>query len=109
MPAMPLLMQQGLQINFSELVKMYSKYSDLPELLDIIKSPGLGVQEAMGGATQGEDQASPPSTTHRVNERISRPGSTPQGAQQTLVNTLMGGKNQAAENEGATRQLTGMR
>ena len=107
MPAMPMMMQQGVQINFAELVKMYSKYGDLPELLDIVKTP-----TGMGGGP-GEGQPSPeaggsPSTTHRTNERISRPGATPQGAEQTLINTMMGGKNQGTENAGAMRQLTGM-
>jgi len=105
MPAMPLMMQQGMQINFAELVKMYSKYADLPELLEIVKSPGGMDPNQLQGAA--EDPSSP-STSHRVNERISRPGATPQGAQQTLINTLMGGKSQGSENAGAMRQLTGM-
>ena len=108
MPAMPMLQQQGLQINFSALAKMYSKYADLPELLDIVKSPGTMDRNQLQDNASEEGGQPSPSMTHRVNENISRPGATPQGAQQTLVNTLMGGNNQPSENSAATRQLTGM-
>jgi hypothetical protein len=108
MPALPMMMQQGVSVNFAELAKTYSKYADLPELLDIIKT-GSGPAGLAAGSDGGEGgEANTPTQTHRVNERISRPGATPQGAQQTLVNTLMGGNNQPSENQAATRQLTGM-
>ena len=108
MPAMPIMMQQGLQINFAELAKIYSKYADLPELLDIVKSPGMDMNQLTAEAQGGQEGCPQGGVQHNINERISRPGATPQGAEQTLINTMMGGRNQDSENAGAMRQLTGM-
>jgi hypothetical protein len=106
-PAMPILMQQGLQVNFSELIKLYAKYADLPELLDIVKSPGIMDMNQLQSGAEQEEGGGLPSTTHRINERVSRPGATPQGAQQTLINTLMGGRNQQSEMGEAAQQIGG--
>jgi len=108
MPAMPIMMQQGLQINFAELAKIYSKYADLPELLDIVKSPGMDMNQLTAEAQGGQEGGPQGGVQHNINERISRPGATPQGAEQTLINTMMGGRSQDSENAGAMRQLTGM-
>lgn len=108
LPATPLMAQQGQQIDWAEYIRTYAKYADMPELLDIVKSAGLNPEHMVEQGSAQEDGGAP-STSHRVNERISRPGASPQGAQQTLVNTLMGGKNQPSEQAGMLRQMTGSR
>ena len=105
-PSLPMMQQQGLGLDYKELLSTFSRYADLPELKDIIVglediSPGL---DQMGPA---ESNAGSPNMTHRVNERISRPGATPQGAEQTLVNTLMGGNPQQSEQNAMARGMMG--
>ena len=53
----------------------------------------------------GAPEAAGPQTRHSVNERISRPGATPQGAEQTLVTTLMGGNPQQAAHGAMAREM----
>ena len=101
-PSLPMMGQQGLGIDYKELLNTFSRYADLPELKDII----VGLEDVPPGSDQmGSPEAAGPQTRHSVNERISRPGATPQGAEQTLVNTLMGGNPQQAEQGAMAREM----
>jgi hypothetical protein len=107
LPSLPMMQQQGLGIDYKELLNTFSRYSDLPELKDII----VGLEDVPPGSDQmgpsGGGAPGMPASTHRVNERISRPGASPRGAEQTLVNTMMGGNPQQAEQGAMAREMMG--
>ena len=102
MPSLSLLQQQGMGLDMGALMALYSEYADLPELADIItyvnRPDSLGAPPSAGPAQ--------PSVTHRTNERVSRPGATKQGAEQVMINQMLGGDSQQAEKEGAMRQMS---
>lgn len=105
LPSLQMMGEQGLGIDYKALLNTYSRYADLPELKDII----VGLEDVSPGMDKmgPSDGPGSPSMTHRVNERVSRPGSTPQGAEQTLVNTLMGGNPQQSEQNAMARGMMG--
>jgi len=107
LPSLPMMQEQGLGIDYKELLSTFSRYSDLPELKDII----VGLDDVPPGSDRmgagGNQGPGMPAATHRVNERISRPGASPRGAEQTLVNTLMGGNPQQAEQGAMGREMMG--
>jgi len=114
LPAMPMLQEQGLALNLREYLRIFSKYADLPELNNLITSTDrsmlpLGPQPTDPAAEEGgaDGRQAQPSVTRRINERVSRPGATRQGAEQSLIQTLMGGNPQQAEGEAMSRHYGG--
>lgn len=112
LPALPMLEQQGMQFNIDKLLELYSRYADLPELMEIVtpvqQTPGqVGQPVLPPDAPDSEAQRGSGPPSHTVNERISRPGATQQGADQTLVQQLMGGNPQQSELEAMGRQMGG--
>ena len=112
LPSLPLLEAQGMQFNINKLMELYARYADLPELMEIVtpvqQLPGQAGQPVLppdAPDSEVERGAGPPS--HTVNERISRPGATQQGADQALVQNLMGGNPQQSEQEAMARQMGG--
>jgi len=95
MPSMPLLNEQGLAIDMGKLMEMYARYSNLPELNELIITKeelmtGLqgGEKEQQGGGGNGQGRQSP--VTHRTNERISSPGpSSRANADMSMISELM--------------------
>ncbi len=69
MPAAQMLMQQGGNIDFQELVNQYAELYNIPRLKDIIKFTGL--PEQMGG---GGEQPGMPANTTRTNVRVNKGG-----------------------------------
>ena len=102
LPSLPLMQQQGMGLDMGALLSLYSEYADMPELTDILTYQGKPQQE---GAPPSEGPGKP-SVTHRTNERVSRPGATRQGAEQVMVNQMLGGNSQQSEKEGAMRQMS---
>lgn len=89
-PALPLMQQQGIAVNFEEIIKLHAKYGNIPELNDI-------VTYLNGEMTTlpGEEGASPaPKASTRRYVRESRSTKTPQGQEQSLINSLMSGADQ---------------
>ena len=116
LPAMPMLQEQGLALNLREYLRIFSKYADLPELNNLITNSERALQplgpqptdpaaEEGGGGPDGRTES--PSVTRRINERVSRPGATRQGAEQSLIQTLMGGNPQPSEGEAMSRHYGG--
>ena len=120
LPTLPLLQQQGLQLNLPGLMQTYAKYADLPELKSILipinqgNSVGETMQmlptsapedELQEEGTDGRLSQSP--VTHRTNERVSRPVATRQGAEASLVQTMMGGNPQQSEQDAMNRHYGG--
>ncbi len=70
MPAAQLLMQQGGNIDFHELINQYAEYYNIPRLKDIIKFTGVPAE--MGGG--GEQPGMATSTTRNYNRHSSSDG-----------------------------------
>lgn len=94
-PGIPLLQQQGGQINYKELMALVAKLGNVPELNDIIQ---FG-EPQQTPPEQGNAQPTMgmPSNTKRVYERTNRPGATRQGQDDVMSRLLMGSKVQDAE------------
>lgn len=97
LPAAPLMAQQGIGLDFEGLIKLYAKYANVPELLDTILFMEGEMNPSRGPVDPAGSGMAKPASTTRNYVRTNRPGATRQGADQTLVNTLMGGNPQASE------------
>jgi hypothetical protein len=89
-PLLPLMEQQGLQINMEQLMRIYSDNLDLPELRDVIQFVSTDpTEQAVGQPSRGV-----PTFKQTVNTRVNRSTRTNQGTDYTLAETAMaGGKN----------------
>jgi hypothetical protein len=90
-PLAPMLQQQGTTVNFSALFELLGKYTNLPELKDL-----LVFQEPMEGESPDQQIRMPSNTTRRY-IRENRPGATSQGKDAALMQTLLNGKPQRSE------------
>lgn len=94
-PFLPLLQQQGVQVDFRKLVEVVSKLANLRELRELI-----AFAEPIPGDPQQGGSGSPsfkPANTHRTYERVNRPGATRAGKDDVLTRLLMGGGVQGSE------------
>ena len=99
-PAMPLLQQQGMELNMTALMDIYSKYANLPELKDIVQQQAKAPMESMGGDSPGSDRNRPRQSpvTSRENVRVNRPGAASrQNADSSMISQLMSGTGQNAD------------
>ncbi len=86
LPMMQLLVQQGKLFDIGAYLKKVGEWMDEPELADIMT---LG--EVPPGMDQGGQGPAGPSNGTRTYERVSRPGTTPQGDRRDQINKLMAG------------------
>ena len=95
LPAMPLLEAQGLAPDINALLAYIAKYSDQPEIGELI----VGFQPIGGerGVVGGDDKQRQSPVTTRKNVRINRPGATRQGKDDVMMRALMGQASQPAE------------
>ena len=83
-PSLPLMQQQGMGIDMEALLNIYAKYSNLPELNDIVTT-------AAEQAPAPDDPRQSP-VTSRQTERISRAGeATPGRNEQEMIQQMMSG------------------
>ena len=100
-PFAPMMQAQGIQINFQGLLRTVAKYTNMTELDDLLTF--------YGPRPGGDEQpvGDPPSTknpfSHRVYERVNRPGATRSGKDQALAQTLLGAGVQPAERDAMFR------
>ena len=92
LPALPYMNQQGLGLDWREINETIREYRDYEELERWI-TYGPTVQ---AGADSGRKKSLPNPLTHKINERISRPGASVRGAEDMLVQSLMGAKQEVA-------------
>lgn len=92
-PSMPLLAQQGIRVDYQELMRLISKYGNMPELEDVLVMTSAYPEP---GNTSGERIGMPDNTT-RTYERVNRPGATRQQKDQMMSHMMMGGGAQPAE------------
>ena len=96
-PMIPMLEQQGAYIDLQSLTHLLAKYSNLPELEDMVKFADRGVQpqQQMGGGSP--TPSFKPSNTTRTYERVNRPGATRHGKDDVMSRFLMGSGVQDSE------------
>ena len=87
-PVLPMIEQQGGQIDFEKLMEMIGQLSDMPELNELVVfgEPPEG-EPARGGDSK---PAAMPANTTRTYERVNRPGATRAGKDDVLTRSLMG-------------------
>jgi hypothetical protein len=97
LPLMPQMAQQGIRLDFQKLFNVFSKYTNTPELGEILifGSPPPPAQPGQGQG-QGQQPGMPNNTT-RTYERVSRPGATQQGQDQVMARAMMGMESQPSE------------
>jgi len=91
-PMMPQLEARGITPKVETLLKLIAKYSNLPEIEEILDF-GQPPMEAGGGS---HERTMAPNTT-RTNVRINRPGGTRSGRDAAMMQTLMGAGVQNAQ------------
>jgi len=96
-PMLPMMAQQGISLNFENVLRLRAKYGGMEDLDRLITF--IQPQEA----PQGPVETSKPATTERRNIRINKPGRTRNGADTALVQAALGGTPQATEMEAAIR------
>jgi hypothetical protein len=93
-PLLPMIESAGGTINIKAFFEMLAKYSDFPEIAEIIRfAEGFSTDEV----GNKEVPKSKPSNTTRTYERVNRPGATDRGKSQILQQALFGGKPQGSE------------
>lgn len=90
LPLLPAIQQAGGTLDAQALLRLVSRYADLPELDEIVTF----VQDATDA---GGGAAEMPSQTTRTYERVNRPGATPQGKSDVLQRVLLGDRPQESE------------
>ena len=97
-PAMPLLQQQGMQLNMTALLDLYSKYANLPELKDLVQQVNQGPPEGMDSPGSDRNRPRQAPVTTRENVRVNRPGhASRQNADSSMISQLMSGTGQTAD------------
>lgn len=102
-PFAPLMMEQGIQINFTGLLRHLAKLAHMPELDDILQFSTPSPLERPGPIGEGREASPMPTQTTRRYERVNRPGSTRQGKDEVLMQTLLGGNPQQSQQAAFTR------
>jgi hypothetical protein len=90
-PMMPAIQEAGGTLDVQRLFAMLAKYSDFPELRELIVFADQPVER------QGGQKPGMPANTTRTYERVNRPGATDRGKSQILQQALLGGRPQESE------------
>ena len=93
-PLMPMLEQQGGQIDLKELTSIISRLGNVPELNDIVRFGEPIAAQPEQGSSQPSRM---PANTTRTNVRVNRPGATRAGKDDVMSRILMGANAQPAE------------
>lgn len=103
MPLMPLMAQQGAQIDFRKLVELVAKLGNVDEVRELVQ-----FSEPIPGQPQGGSgmPTFKPAQTKRTYERVNRPGATRAGKDDVMSRLLMGGGVQDSEAASLGRGLT---
>lgn len=100
LPALPMMQQQGVEVDFSVLLQLLANENAMPELNNIIKT---GVPNAYSA---GSDSPPKPAVTSRTYERVNRPGATREGNTQTMMQMASGKGVQPAQQQAMMRPTT---
>jgi hypothetical protein len=102
-PLLPMVQQQGGQIDFKKLVGMIAQLGNVPELSEIVRFVDPEELVPMNGEDAG---AAKPATTTRRYERVNRSGASRQGRDDVMARLLMGGKVPSAEGASLSRRAS---
>ena len=103
-PLIPILQQQGAQIDVRKLMEQVAKLSNLDELREIITfAEPIPGEPPKGGDSQPTFK---PATTTRRYERVNRPGATRSGKDDAMSRILMGAGVQKSEAAAIGRPTT---
>jgi len=96
-PLLPVIQQQGGQIDIQKLLDLVSKLANVDEIRNLVSfgAPTPGAEQ-QGGSPQPQVTGKPAHTT-RTYERVNRPGATRHGKDDVLTRMLMGGGVQESE------------
>lgn len=94
-PLAPMFQQQGLSLDAQEIVSLYGRYLNMPEISSMV----VPVQPQPGGEVE---EGMPAQTTRRY-ERVNKSTATRQGRDKVMEQALFGGKAQESEREAAGR------
>lgn len=89
-PLMPFIQQAGGQVDAQAILSLVAKYTNLPELNDVVVFAETNLQ-------QQTESAGMPANTSREYVRVGRPGMTRQGASSVMQQQLMGKEMQNSE------------
>lgn len=96
-PILPVLAKSGIQLDYEEFFKIFSKYGGLPEIDRLlVYMQGQQDPSATGGGDQG-DGAGMPAQTTRNYVRSNRPGATQQGAERGMMSSLLASGSQGGD------------
>lgn len=95
LPASQLMQQQGYQFDIREFVMTWSKYMNLPEVMQFIKMGGMDLDAGLGGPPAEEMQSQGGFPTERTYRRISEsPGQSQENQTTQMVGQLMAAASQ---------------
>lgn len=97
LPMLPQLQAQGIDVSFKSLLELVSKWSDMPEVMDVLMLTEPYQGDPMRGNPMPEGTAGKPAHTTRTYERVNRPGATRHGKDDVLTRVLMGAGVQQTE------------
>ena len=100
-PSIPLIQGQGGEVDIQMLFELLAKYSDTPEIADIVKfgKTDAGPQEQPYG---NPEPSKMPANTTRTNVRVNRSaGGTQAAKDNTMSQLLLGGSGNEQQNESA--------
>lgn len=99
LPCLPQLQEQGAYLDMKRICEYVGKNSNMPQLSDFVvfMDDPQEVQEVRGGSPTPEYVSTKAPFSHRVYERVNRPGATRHGRDAALTQVLMGGKPQQSE------------
>lgn len=103
LPLMPVIQQQGGEIDAQGIVSMVGELSNMPEVSDFVKFPEKDPMTAFTRQPQGNPNPMPANTT-RTYERVNRPGATRHGKDDVMSRVLMGAGAQKDEMNSLTRR-----
>ena len=103
-PMAPMMAQVGILPDIHGFLRAYKRLTQVDELEDLLVVTRQLPHEQMdfGGAHEGGRY---PNTSHRVYERVNRPGATRSGKAQILTQALMGSRPQASELASTARRI----
>lgn len=95
-PVLPMVQQQGGQVDFQKLIELVAELGNVPELTDIIRFQNSD-ELPPAAANQSQPETKMPQHTTRTYERVNRSGATRHGKDDVMSRLLMGGNVQPAE------------
>jgi len=103
-PLLPIIQQQGGQVDVEKLLELIGRLSNLPELAALIKFQEQSPEQQQQPVGNSQPTLRPANTTH-TNVRVNRPGATRHGKDDVMSRLLMGSGVQSSEAAGLGRSV----